>query len=159
GLEQLSECRQQLRDVVEVKSGRRLVEDVEQALAAVRRQMRRDLDPLRLAAGKRRRRLTEAKVAEPDLVEHLQAPQHLPRAAEEGQRLAHREIQHLVNGAAAIAHLEDLRLETLPVALVARHEDVGKELHFDPDLALTLTRFTTSSRHVEGEMTRRQAAR
>ena len=37
-LEQLSERRQQLGDVVEVQPGRRLVEDVEQALAAVRRQ-------------------------------------------------------------------------------------------------------------------------
>ena len=33
-LEQLPERRQQLRDVVEVQAGRRLVEDVEQALAA-----------------------------------------------------------------------------------------------------------------------------
>jgi hypothetical protein len=33
GLEQLAERREQLRDVVEVQAGRRLVEDVEQPLA------------------------------------------------------------------------------------------------------------------------------
>src|SRR2546427_4193690 len=74
--EQLLECRQQLRDVVEVQSGRRLVEDVEQPLAAVRRQVRRDLDPLRLSARQRRRRLTEPQIAEADLVEHLKTTQN-----------------------------------------------------------------------------------
>ena len=43
---------------------------------------------------------------------------------------ADREVEHLVDRAAAIADLEHLRLEPLPVALIARHEDVGEELHF-----------------------------
>jgi acyl transferase domain-containing protein len=58
--------------------------------------VRRDLDALRLAARQRRRRLAEPQVAEADLVEHLQAAQHLRRAAEERQRLAHRHVEHLV---------------------------------------------------------------
>ena len=97
----------------------------------MRRQVRRDLDPLRLAARQRRRRLAEPQVAEADLVEHLQPPQHLRRAAEEGQRLAHGQVEHLVDVAAAVLDLEHLRLEALAVALVARHEDVGEELHLD----------------------------
>ena len=48
-LEQLPERGQQLRDVVEVQAGRRLIENVEQPFAAMRRQMRGNLDPLRLA--------------------------------------------------------------------------------------------------------------
>ena len=91
---------EQLRDVVEVQPGRRLVEDVEQPLAAVRRQVRGDLDPLRLAARQRRRRLAEPQVAEADLVEHLQPAQHLRRAAEERQRLADGQIEHLVESIA-----------------------------------------------------------
>ena len=77
GLEQLLERRQQLRDVVEVQAGRRLVEDVELTLAALRGEVRRNLDALRLAARQRRRRLPQPQVAEADLVEHLQAAQHL----------------------------------------------------------------------------------
>ncbi len=97
GLDQLAERRQQLGDVVEVQAGGRLVEDVEQAVAAERRQVRGNLDALRLAARQRRRRLSEAQVAEADLVEHLQPPQHLRRGAEEGQRLAHGHVEHLVD--------------------------------------------------------------
>src|SRR5829696_4726028 len=100
-----------------MQARRRLVEDVEQALAAVGRQVRRDLDALRLSTGKRRGRLSQTEVAEADLVEHLQPAQHLRRAAEERQRLADGEIEDLVNRAAAIAHFEHLRLEALAVAL------------------------------------------
>ena len=119
-LEQLAERREQLRDVVEMQPGGRLVEDVEQPLAAVRRQMRRDLDALRLAAGQRRRRLAEAQVAEADLVEHLQPPQHLRRAAEERQRLAHGHVEHLRDRLVLVRDLEHLRLEAPAVALLAR---------------------------------------
>src|SRR5437899_11220318 len=105
-----------------MQAGRRLVQDVEQALAAVRRQVRRKLDPLRLAARQRCRRLAEPQVAEANLVEHLEPPQHLRRTAEEGERFAYRKVEHLVNGPAAIAHFENLRLEALAVALFAGHE-------------------------------------
>ena len=48
-LEQLPERGQQLRDVVEMQARGRLVEDVQQPFTAVRRQVRRDLDPLSLS--------------------------------------------------------------------------------------------------------------
>ena len=101
-LQQLAERRQQLGDVVEMQPGGRLVEDVEHAVAGLRRQMRRNLDALRFAARQRRRRLAETQVAEADLVEHLQAAQHLRRAAEERQRLAHGQVEHLIDAAAAV---------------------------------------------------------
>ena len=49
GLEQFPKRRQQLGNVVEVEAGRRFVEDVERLSTAMGNQMRRDLDPLRLA--------------------------------------------------------------------------------------------------------------
>src|SRR4051794_30160277 len=63
-LEQLPERGQELGDVVEVQPGGRLVENVQQPLAGMRRKMRGDLDPLRLPSRQRRRRLAEAKIAE-----------------------------------------------------------------------------------------------
>src|SRR2546429_236498 len=83
----------------------------------------------------RRRRLAQAEIAEANLVEHLEPPKYFRRAAEKGERLAHRQIEHLVNRAAAIADLEHLRLEPLAVALIAGNEHVGEELHLDAHLA------------------------
>ena len=54
------------------------------------------------------------------------------------ERLAHRQVEHLVDVAARVLDLEHLRLEALAVALVARHEHVGEELHLDADFALAL---------------------
>src|SRR5207302_4557026 len=97
--------------------------------------------------------------AEPDLVEHLQAPEHFRRAAEEGERFADRQIEHLTNRPSAVADLEHLRLEAFAVALIARDEDVGEELHLDAHFAFALARFTAAARDVEREMARREPAR
>src|SRR5438093_1590889 len=121
--------------------------------------MRRDLDALRLPARQRCRGLAETQVPKADLVEHLQAAQHLRRAAEKGQRLADREIQHLMDRPSAIPDVEHLRLEALAVALVAWHEHIGEKLHLDPDFAFALTRLAAPARHVEGKMARREPAR
>ena len=58
--------------VLEVQSGRRLVEDVERASRVALRQLGRELHALRLAAGERRRALAEVDVAEPDVVQRLE---------------------------------------------------------------------------------------
>src|SRR5664279_2959328 len=84
----------------------RPVEDVEKPLAAERREVRGDLDALRLSSRQRRRRLAEAEVAEPDFVEHLQPAQHLRRRAEERQRRADGHLQDLVDRLALVADLE-----------------------------------------------------
>ena len=63
---------EQLLDVGEVEPGRRLVEDVERPAGRPPRQLGRQLDPLRLAARQRRRRLAEVDVAEADVVERLE---------------------------------------------------------------------------------------
>ena len=62
GQQEFPECREQLDDVVEMKTGGRLVEDVERALAALRPEMRGDLDPLRFTARQRRGRLTQPQL-------------------------------------------------------------------------------------------------
>src|SRR5207244_11032445 len=77
----------------------------------------------------------------------------------ERERLADREIEYLMDRAAAVPHLEQLRLEALAVALIAWNEDVGKELHLDADLALALTGLAAPPRHVEREVARGQTAR
>src|SRR6476620_601655 len=111
--------------------------------------MRGNLDALRFTARQRGGRLTEPQIAETDFVENLQAAQDFRRTAEEGQRFADGQVEHLMHGSTAVAHLEDLRLEPLAVALVARHEYVGEELHFDAHFAFTLAGFAATARHVE----------
>ena len=66
---QLEQQVHQLLDVGPVQAGRRLVEDVERRALLALAELERELDPLRLAAGERRRRLAELQIAEADRVE------------------------------------------------------------------------------------------
>src|SRR6185436_4855810 len=56
------------------------------------------------------------------------------------------------------ADFEHLWLEPPALALVARHEDIGEKLHFDPDFAFALAGLAASARDIEREMARGQAA-
>ena len=71
-VDQPMEDLEQLLDVGEVEAGRRLVEDVQRPAGRPPRELGRELDALRLAAGQRRRRLAEVDVAEADVVERLE---------------------------------------------------------------------------------------
>src|SRR5690242_18541251 len=119
--------------------------------------MRRGLDALCLTTGQRRCRLSETKIPQTDLVEHVQSAKHLRRRAEKRQRLAHRELQHLIDALALVADIEHLRPEALAIALIARDEDVRQELHLDPDLPLTLAGLAAPAGDVEREVAGREA--
>ena len=71
-LDQLVQHLEELRHVVEVQAGGRLVEDVERAAGGAARQLLGELDALRLAARQRRRLLADMDVAEADAAQRLQ---------------------------------------------------------------------------------------
>ena len=79
------------------------------ALLRAERELARDLEPLRLAAGQRRRRLAEPEIAEPHL---LQLPERLAElllAREEADRFVDRELEHVVDVLAVYVHVEHRR--------------------------------------------------
>jgi len=70
-----------------------------------------------------------------------------------------RALQHIGNGQAAQAHLEDFVLEAEAVALRAAQIDIGQKLHFHAFKAFALAAFAAASGHVEGKVPGRVAAR
>ena len=150
---------EQQLDVVEVQAGRRLVEDVERAAGVALRQLERELHALRLAAGQRRRRLAERDVAE---ARRRAASASLRATAGTGSknaiRLLDRHREHFVDVLALVADLERLAVVALAVADVARHVDVGQEVHLDLDEAVALARLAAAALDVEREAARAVAA-
>src|SRR5262249_34569234 len=71
-LDELVQDVEELLDVVEVETRRRLVEDVDRAPGRFLGELLRQLDPLRLAARQRRRRLAERDVAEADVAQGVE---------------------------------------------------------------------------------------
>ncbi len=159
GVDEAVEHLEQPLHVGEVQAGRGLVEDVERAPGRDLRELGRELDALGLAAGERRRGLAEPDVAEPDLVERLQAPADLRDVLEERQRLLDRHVEHVGDGLALEADLERLAVVALAVALLARDVDVREEVHLDLDLAVAAADLAAPALDVEAEASRLVAAR
>jgi hypothetical protein len=117
-----------------VQPDRRLVEDVEHA-DQPRADLRRQPDPLRLAAGERARRAVEREVVEADveqeaqprvdLLEHPLGDHGLPlvelHAAQERRAVGDRQRRDVGDRPAAHRHRERLRLEPGPLAARAGH--------------------------------------
>ena len=119
----------------------------------------RQLHPLRLAAGERGRRLAEADVVEPDVVQGAQAAGDLRHVLEEDDCLLDRHLQHVADVAALEADLERLAVVALAVALLAGDVDVGQEVHLDLDLAVAAADLAAAALDVEAEAAGLVAAR
>src|SRR5687768_5219455 len=96
-IDQCTECREKFIDVVEVETGRRLVENKERVRARLLREVSRKLYSLSFTAGKRRRGLAESEITEADLFEHVQTRRKFLDVLEKDQRLADGHVQDLVN--------------------------------------------------------------
>ena len=145
---------EQLVRVLEVQAGRRLVEDVERAAGAAPRQFLRQLHALRLAAAQRRRRLAELDVAEADVLQRPQLVGDRREVLEQRQRLVDGQVEHVGDRLAAVLDLERLAVVAPALALLARHVDVGQEVHLDGDDAVALARLAAPALDVEREAAR-----
>ena len=79
--------------------------------------------------------------------------------SEEVERLLDRHLEHVGDRLALEAHLERLAVVALAVALLARHVDVGQEVHLDLDLAVAAADLAAPALDVEREAARLVAAR
>src|SRR5687767_7776333 len=137
--------------VLEVETGRWLVEDVERASGVPLRELGRELHALGLSTREGRRALAEVNVPEADVHQRLQLLPNARLVLEELQGILDRHLEHVGNALATKAHLERLAIISLAFADLAGHVDVGKEVHLDLDQSVALTGLAASALHVERE--------
>ena len=105
----------------------------------------RQLDPLRLAARQRGRRLPEPHVAEPDVDERLHVPGDGRLVGEELERLLARQVEHLGDVLALERDVERVAVVARALADLARHVHVGQEVHLDLDRAVARARLAPAA--------------
>ncbi|HET7321265.1 MAG TPA: hypothetical protein VFI96_02140, partial [Longimicrobiaceae bacterium] len=101
---------------------------------------------------------TSVLFPEPDLAEGLELLMDPRLIHEELAGVFDRHLEDVGDAHPAEAHLERLAVEALPLADVARHEDVREEVHLDLHEAVALARLAPAALHVEGEAPRPVAA-
>src|SRR5687768_11057485 len=141
-------------DIREVQARRRLVEDVQRPAGRAARQLRRELDALRLAAGQRRGGLTEMYVPKADVVERAQPRLARGHVREEREPLFDGHLEHVRDALPLVADLERFAVVALPAADLAGDVDIREELHLDLDDPVAGAGFAASTLHVEGEPAR-----
>ena len=134
-----------------MQAGGGLVEDVDGVAGGALGQLAGQLDPLRLAARQRRRRLAEAHVAEADVDERLHVAGDGRLVGEELERLLARQVEHLGDVLALERDVEGVAVVAGALAHLARHVHVGQEVHLDLDGAVARARLAAAALDVEGE--------
>src|SRR5277367_286834 len=158
-VDQLVQHFEQLRDVVEMQAGGRLVQDVERAPGGAPRELLGELHALRLAARQRRRLLADLDIAEPHALQRLHLVADRRHRLEQVGGFLHRHVEHVGDRLVAIAHLQRFAIVALALADVAGDVDVGQEMHLDLDDAVALARLAAAALDVEGEAPGLVAAR
>ena len=149
----------ELLDVGHVQPDGRLVEHVERALPGPQsRELRDELDALRLAARQRRTLLPKREVSEPDVLQQRECVVDARVRREEPDGIVHAHRQHVADVAAAILDCQRLAVEPLPAARIAKHLHVRQEAHLDRLYALPFAGIAASTCRVEREARRTEAA-
>src|SRR5699024_512489 len=66
----------------------------------------------------------------------------------------HGHIEHFINRFSLIFDLKSLTIVTFPVALIAHHIDIGKEMHLHFNETITLTMLTAAAFYVKAKTPR-----
>ncbi len=112
------------------------------------------LHPLGLAARERGGGLAEADVAEADVDDRLHVPGDDRLVGEEGQRLLAAHLEHVGDVLALERDVEGVAVVAGALAHLARHVDVGQEVHLDLDRAVAGAGLAPAAGHVEAEPAR-----
>ena len=142
---------EELVDVGGVQSRRRLIEDIERAPGRAARELGRELDALRLAAGERCRALAELDVAEADVLDDLELARDARHILEELDRFVDGHVEDFGDVLALVAHLEGLAVVARALADLAGHVDVRQEVHLDLEDAVPAASLAASTLDVEAE--------
>jgi hypothetical protein len=89
-------------------------------------------------------------IAQPHFVEHGHALADRD-GLEELHRVLDRHVEHVGNRVALELHFERFAVVALAAAFLARHVDVGQEVHLDLDQAIALAGFAAPALDVEAE--------
>ena len=128
-----------------------LVQNVDGLSGTAPGQLRGQLDSLGLAAGQRGGRLAQTDVGQAHIVEGFDLSADGGQILEEGQRLLHRHVQHVINALALIFHLQRLPVVTLSVADLAGYINIRQEMHLDLDDSVAAAGLAPASFYVEAE--------
>src|SRR5258706_5728264 len=137
-----------------MESRGRLIQDIHGAARRPAGKFRGQLDALSFTSGRRRSRLSQAHIAQSNIMQCLHLVGNRGNVREEGGSLLYSHIQHIGNAFAFVVDLQGLTIVAFTFTYFTWYINIGQEVHFDLHNTLAFTGFTTSTFDVEGETAR-----
>ena len=130
---------------------RRFIQDIEGITCLFFRKFGSELYSLRLTPRKRRRLLPKTDIAEPNLLQCLHFIINLRYRLEEFHCFIYRHLKNIRNRLPFIPHFQCFSVKSLPVAGLAMHKNIRKEVHFNNFQPTTLAGLASSSFYIKRE--------
>lgn len=127
---QTAEKLPQASDILGMQTHRRVIDEEDRPLYAASgdpRQLSGQLEAVDLSPRQGRCRLTEAHVSQADIVKGAEGRLEPGMARQEPEGLIHRECEDLVRSVSLPPHLEDIAVETPPVAYRTDQEHIRQQ--------------------------------
>ena len=154
GVDKVVQDLEQQLDIGKMQARRRLVQQVQRPAGAAFDQLARQLDPLGLATGQRRRRLAQLHIVQAHVVQRLQLVAHVRNVLEQVQRLLDVHLQHFCDRAVLELDLQRLTVVAVAFAHRAGDPDVGQKVHLQPRAAVAFAGLAAAAGDIEAEPAR-----
>ena len=138
-------------DVLEMQTRGGLVEDIERLSRIALGEFGGEFYTLALTAREGGGGLSEFDIAKSHILNGLDLTEDVGHVLEELYGLVDGHVEYIGYRFAFIAYLQGLTVVTLAVTGLARHLDIGQEVHLDGFVAIAATGLTAASLHIEGE--------
>ena len=149
---------QELLNVTKMQAGSRFVQNIERAAGAGLGEFSREFHPLRLAAGKLRRRLAEREVAQAHIDERAKDASNLRHSIKKMGCISGTQFQNIRDRLAVPLGMQCFRGVASAFARLALDPHIWKKMHLHPALAESFTNFAAAARHVEAKRAGRKSA-
>src|SRR5512145_1645433 len=149
---------EQFLDIGKMQADGRFIQNIQGVAVDALAQFAGELDALRLAAGKRRGRLSQADVTQAHVNQKLKMQFDGRDVGEKVQRLVDRQVQHVGDAFVFVSDVERVGVETFAPAGVAGDVNVRQKVHFNFNESVAFAGFAAAALHVEAETSRLIAA-
>ena len=137
--------------ILEVQARCRLIQNIEGLAGVTFGEFGCKLHTLALTTRKSSAALSELNVSKPHLLQALDFLQYIWHVLEKLHCLVYGHVEHVGYRLAFITHLQRLTIVAFAMAHLARHRNVGQEVHFYHFIAISATSLTASAFHIERE--------
>src|SRR6516225_6447785 len=128
-----------------------LIQNIKRAPGRFLGQLGCEFYALRFTTGKRRRRLPQPQITEPNIQHRIQFVRYARNISEKTRRFVHRQVEDVGDVLPLVSNLQRLTIVASPMAYFALDINVGHKMHLDLDQSAAFAIFAAAALDVKAK--------